>query len=135
MFAAAFLVFNEQTFCRNLLSSFAGEPHFNQRGSAIVEQANSLIRVLRQAEDERPSPYSFNIASQDENGTQVVRQESGDEAGRVTGTYTYQDPISGLFRVVSYTADENGFNVRVETNEPGTKTSNPANAEIISSQE
>ncbi|XP_046913272.2 cuticle protein 10.9 [Dermatophagoides farinae] len=115
LLAISVLIFNEQILCRNLLSA---------------------IRNVRQAsspdEHETPQPYSFNIESVDENGTISQRQEQGDEQGRITGQYSFQNPQTGIYRIVSYTSDENGFNARVETNEPGTKTSNPANVEIIS---
>lgn len=38
----------------------------------------------------------------------------------------------GSVRIVKYVADHNGFRADVDTNEAGTKTSNPANAEFKS---
>lgn len=68
---------------------------------------------------EAPRPYSFAYEATDElTGSNSKREESSD--GRTTrGSYSYID-ADGVFRVVDYTADENGFNANVRTNEPGT---------------
>ncbi|CAN7996628.1 unnamed protein product, partial [Ixodes hexagonus] len=79
-----------------------------------------------------PQPYSFSFDNVDENGTRIAQQETGDENNVKTGSYSYTDP-TGIQRVVKYVADATGFHVTVETNEPGTKTSNPADAQIVSS--
>lgn len=62
----------------------------------------------------------------------MTQEESGDENNVKTGSYSYAD-ADGINRVVRYVADATGFHVKIETNEPGTKTSSPADAEIISS--
>lgn len=46
------------------------------------------------------------------------RNEQGDQNGNVKGTYGYTD-AQGLYRVVEYVADENGFRANIRTNEPG----------------
>lgn len=76
--------------------------------------------------DETPKPYSFAFeATDDQTGANSKREESSD--GRTTrGSYSYID-ADGVFRVVEYTADENGFNANIRTNEPGTSG---ASAEI-----
>ncbi|OTF79514.1 hypothetical protein BLA29_009376, partial [Euroglyphus maynei] len=118
LLAILVIIFNEQILCNN------------------NNNLLSLIRNVRQIEPgelEKILPYSFDIESVDENGTISRRQEQGDEYGRIIGQYSLQNPETGIYRIVSYhTDDNNGFNARVETNEPGTKTSNPANVEIIS---
>ncbi|KAH6938538.1 hypothetical protein HPB50_010330 [Hyalomma asiaticum] len=48
------------------------------------------------------------------------QQESGDALGRKTGAYGFRD-TDGRLRLVEYVADELGFRVKVQTNEPGTK--------------
>lgn len=53
------------------------------------------------------------------------RQEQGDQSGAVRGTYGYTDN-QGLYRVVEYVADANGFRANVRTNEPGTGKEGPA---------
>ncbi|RWS17570.1 cuticle protein-like protein [Dinothrombium tinctorium] len=68
---------------------------------------------------ERPMPYNFQYDTVDEYGTQLTRQETGDESGAVRGSYSYRDP-DGVYRVVDYIADQNGFRATVRTNEPGT---------------
>ncbi|KAH9370301.1 hypothetical protein HPB48_007362 [Haemaphysalis longicornis] len=79
-----------------------------------------------------PQPYSFSFDNTDEFGTRITQQESGDENNNKVGSYSYTDP-DGITRTAKYTADADGFHVTIETNEPGTKTSNPADAQIVSS--
>lgn len=74
-------------------------------------------------------PYSFEYeANDDQQGLRSSRSERSD--GRtVSGSYSYFD-ADGVYRVVEYTADENGFRANVKTNEPGTgksATTDPAN--------
>lgn len=78
------------------------------------------------------SPYSFNHETTDEFGTRISHEETGDESNNKVGSYSYTDP-NGITRTVRYVADANGFRAIVETNEPGTKTSNPADAPFVSS--
>jgi len=85
-----------------------------------------------QEEQQAPQPFSFAFDSEDEFGTKLGRQESGDQSGVVTGSYTLSD-ANGIARIVNYVADANGFRATVQTNEPGTLTSNPADVQIQSS--
>nr|XP_037290109.1 cuticle protein 16.8-like [Rhipicephalus microplus] len=78
--------------------------------------------------DGPPQPYSFSYDNTDEFGTRISQQETGDEKNNKVGSYSYTDP-NGVTRTVKYTADADGFHVVIETNEPGTKTSNPADAQ------
>ncbi|XP_065296191.1 uncharacterized protein [Dermacentor albipictus] len=78
-----------------------------------------------------PMPYGFKYEAYGDDGGGHTREESADESGRVVGSYTIFSP-EGYLRRVFYEADENGFRARVETNEPGTKTSNPADVTIVS---
>jgi len=69
-------------------------------------------------------PYKIAYDSVDGNGTTMRREESKDDKGVVRGSYSYTDPF-GIFRVVEYIADENGFRASIRTNEPGiAKTEN-----------
>ncbi|CAN7996837.1 unnamed protein product, partial [Ixodes pacificus] len=77
-------------------------------------------------------PYSFGYDNTDAFGTRQTRQETSDEFNNKIGSYSFVD-ARGIARAVNYVADGAGFRVRVDTNEPGTKTSAPANAEIVSS--
>lgn len=77
------------------------------------------------------SPYSFNHDTTDEFGTRITHEETGDENNHKVGSYSYTDP-NGITRTVRYVADAGGFRATVETNEPGTKTSNPADAPFLS---
>ncbi|CAN7996887.1 unnamed protein product [Ixodes pacificus] len=79
-----------------------------------------------------PQPYSFSYDNTDEYGTHISQEETGDENNNKVGSYSYTDP-DGISRTVKYVADAEGFRVTIETNEPGTKTSNPADAQIVSS--
>ncbi|CAN8021235.1 unnamed protein product, partial [Ixodes persulcatus] len=78
-----------------------------------------------------PQPYSFGFDNIDEFGTRMTRQETGDEFNNKVGSYSYVDAF-GVTRVVKYVADATGFHPTVETNEPGTKTSVPADAPFFS---
>ncbi|XP_013791451.1 glycine-rich RNA-binding protein 3, mitochondrial-like [Limulus polyphemus] len=78
-----------------------------------------------------PTPYSFNyIAPAD--GGYSSRQESGDGYGRVSGSYKLSD-ADGRQRKVQYTAGPEGFRAHVYTNEPGTRSANPADVIFQSS--
>ncbi|XP_054932632.1 uncharacterized protein [Dermacentor andersoni] len=83
-------------------------------------------------EDYPPQPYTFNYDSTDEYGTRLTREETGDANNNKVGSYSYTD-AQGISRTVRYTADAEGFHATVETNEPGTKSSNPADAVYTSS--
>ncbi|KAK8780390.1 hypothetical protein V5799_018261, partial [Amblyomma americanum] len=74
-----------------------------------------------------PQPYSFGYDNTDEYGTQLFHNEQGDANNVKTGSYGYRD-ANGLFRTVSYVADENGFRATVDTNEPGTAPGASADA-------
>ncbi|KAH9370300.1 hypothetical protein HPB48_007363 [Haemaphysalis longicornis] len=79
-----------------------------------------------------PQPYAFSYDNTDEFGTRLTRDESSDANNNRVGSYSYSD-AAGLTRTVKYTADAGGFHATVETNEPGTKTSTPADALYSSS--
>ncbi|CAN7996835.1 unnamed protein product [Ixodes pacificus] len=79
-----------------------------------------------------PQPYSFSYDNTDEFGTRSFQEETGDANNGKVGSYSYTD-ATGLTRTVKYIADAAGFRATIETNEPGTKTSNPAGAQYISS--
>lgn len=79
-----------------------------------------------------PHPYSFSYDFTNEFGTRLAQAESGDENNVKTGTYSYSE-ANGIYRTVNYIADKDGFRVTVDTNEPGTKSSAPADV-VINSQ-
>jgi hypothetical protein len=76
-------------------------------------------------ESYKPMPYSFGYQSRDKYGTELGRQESGDEYGAVKGSYSYLNE-KGLSRKVEYIADKDGFRAVIKTNEPGVEKSRPA---------
>ncbi|KAG8191842.1 hypothetical protein JTE90_022831 [Oedothorax gibbosus] len=79
-----------------------------------------------------PIPYSFNYNAETEDGGSSARQEAGDGAGKVQGSYTVTD-LEGHSRTVEYVADELGFRANVRSNEPGTANINPASITVESS--
>ncbi|XP_055939383.1 cuticle protein 10.9-like [Argiope bruennichi] len=91
---------------------------------SVLIVAISAQRIVDQ-EVYPPIPYSFSYSADTEDGGRSAHEESGDGAGRVTGSYTVQGE-GGFGRVVDYIADENGFRATVRTNEPGTANQNPA---------
>ncbi|PRD33688.1 UNVERIFIED_CONTAM: Cuticle protein 10.9 [Trichonephila clavipes] len=72
--------------------------------------------------------YEFGFDMNDGKGTDQHRQESADEAGVVTGSYGYRD-VYGVYRLVNYIADKNGFRAYVQSNEPG--VANPGSADVV----
>ncbi|XP_077512454.1 cuticle protein 16.8-like [Amblyomma americanum] len=87
----------------------------------------AAIAASAPVEEFPPQPYSFSYDTTDEFGTRLTREETGDANNNKVGSYSYTD-AAGIARTVRYTADAEGFHATVETNEPGTKTSNPADA-------
>ncbi|CAN7996618.1 unnamed protein product, partial [Ixodes hexagonus] len=112
--------------------------HFNARGKESIMFSKVLVCCLFAyvacgvVVEHPPQPYSFGYDNTDEFGTRLTRQETGDEFNNKVGSYSYVD-ASGVSRVVKYVADATGFHPTVETNEPGTKTSAPADAPFFSS--
>ncbi|OQR66575.1 adult-specific rigid cuticular protein 15.7-like [Tropilaelaps mercedesae] len=73
--------------------------------------------------------YEFKYDIKDGYGNVNGRQEKGSH-GHVLGAY-YLGEIDGRHRSVEYQADKLGFKATIKTNEPGTKTSEPAFAPYI----
>ena len=106
---------------------------------AVVCNAQLGIPIARALgvglEDNSPKPYSYGYSATDEFGTVWTREEAGDGAGNVRGSYSYRE-ANGIGRTVQYTADPvNGFRAAVETNEPGTISSAPAGVLIRSANQ
>ncbi|GIY17733.1 uncharacterized protein CDAR_406891 [Caerostris darwini] len=72
----------------------------------------------------------FGYSVKDHHGEQH-REESGNSAGGVMGSYGFTD-ARGIARQVNYVADHAGFRAQVKTNEPGTANQNPAAVHLIS---
>ncbi|XP_067138885.1 cuticle protein 10.9-like [Centruroides vittatus] len=81
--------------------------------------------------DEAPKPYEFAYDTELDGG-RMGRKETGDSSGRVVGSYSLAED-DGRSRVVEYVADAEGFRASVKTNEPGTKSENPADVAFYSS--
>lgn len=73
-------------------------------------------------------PYAFDYSIEGSS-----RRESGDVNGVVRGQYTIKNP-DGSQRIVDYVADRDGFRARVDTNEAGTESQQPASVSLRSSQ-
>ncbi|XP_027203201.2 uncharacterized protein LOC113797080 isoform X2 [Dermatophagoides pteronyssinus] len=76
-----------------------------------------------------PEPYSFNFNVNDDSGNGQFRREEGDRNGVVRGSYGYTDAW-GLYRIVDYVADKNGFRANIRTNEPGLVERNPVTNQV-----
>lgn len=79
----------------------------------------------------QPHPYAFGYTVKDKHGEQH-RQETGDGAGGVKGSYGFTDE-RGVHREVSYVADKAGYRAEVKTNEHGTAPQDPAAVKMVSS--
>ncbi|GBM98091.1 hypothetical protein AVEN_176954-1 [Araneus ventricosus] len=86
--------------------------------------------MLNSLEVHQPQPYKFGYSVKDHHGEQH-REESGNGAGGVVGSYGFTDD-RGVARQVNYVADHAGFRAQVKTNEPGTANQNPAAVQVIS---
>ncbi|CAG2183450.1 unnamed protein product, partial [Oppiella nova] len=76
-----------------------------------------------------PEPYNFNFEHKDDSGNGQYRRESGDTAGVVRGSYGYTDAY-GLYRIVDYVADKDGFRASIRTNEPGLNEPHPVSGSV-----
>jgi len=94
----------------------------------IVEQ--EVVAPLGLAE-----PFSYNYDVKDEFGNNQYRRESGDTNGVVRGSYGYTD-ANGLYRIVDYIADQDGFRANIRSNEPGLvdAPANPADITLAAEQ-
>uniref|UniRef100_A0A061QLE1 Putative cuticular protein n=1 Tax=Cupiennius salei TaxID=6928 RepID=A0A061QLE1_CUPSA len=97
---------------------------------AMSYQGQSSVQYGATAND-KPSPYSFEYAADLDDGS-VSRSESGDESGKVVGSYSLS-VADGRQRKVDYFADKAGFRATVNTNEFGTKADSPADVQFYSS--
>ncbi|XP_035216067.1 fibrous sheath CABYR-binding protein-like [Stegodyphus dumicola] len=103
---------------------------------ANVEQAENVpLEIVSQDKNVEEDiinsariPYEFGYEMNDGNGTDQHRQEIADETGAVKGSYGYKDPL-GVYRLVNYFADQNGFRAFIQTNEPG--VANPGSADVV----
>ncbi|GFX58516.1 cuticle protein 16.8 [Trichonephila clavipes] len=79
----------------------------------------------------KPHPYTFGYKIKDKHGEQH-REETGDGAGVVKGSYGFTDE-RGIKRQVHYVADKAGFRAEIKTNEHGTAPLDPAAVKMDSS--
>ncbi|GBM47005.1 hypothetical protein AVEN_131790-1 [Araneus ventricosus] len=100
---------------------------------ALAALVNSQAVLLSGGNNDQssPTPYQFSYSAPAIGGGST-HEETGDEYGRKTGSYTVQNE-DGSQRIVQYVADEDGFRASISTNEPGTANQNPADVTIQSS--
>ncbi|GFS99772.1 cuticle protein 16.8 [Nephila pilipes] len=79
----------------------------------------------------RAQPYAFKYSVKDKHG-EHHREEAGDGAGVVKGSYGFTDD-RGISREVAYIADKAGFRPEIKTNEHGTAPQDPAATKMDSS--
>lgn len=118
--------------------SHPGPWSYNGRSRAMIAKIFPLL-IVGFAAGQRiedpigpPQPYSFSYDITNDFGTRLSQSESGDANNVKTGTYSYSE-ANGIFRNVQYIADKDGFRATIDTNEPGTKSSAPADV-VINSQ-
>ncbi|KAM7282315.1 cuticle protein 16.8-like [Ixodes scapularis] len=104
----------------------------NTEQEVLLCYVSAYVAAQVAVENNPPQPYTFGFDNTDEFGTRLTRQETGDEFNGKVGSYSYTD-AAGVHRTVNYVADAAGFRATVDTNEPGTKTSEPADAATVSS--
>lgn len=86
----------------------AAAPHVGQGGDGS-----------QQYRAPEPGGYSFGYNhAHGEGGGASWRKESADAAGNVIGSYGFKDP-DGRVRLVTYVANQDGFQANVQSNEPG----------------
>ncbi|CAN8017403.1 unnamed protein product, partial [Ixodes persulcatus] len=92
----------------------------------------AVVALVHAQDDGPPMPFEFSYNVADEEGNTHQHQSSSDASGKRTGSYGYTNK-DGLFRLVEYEADENGYRAVIKTNEPGTATGESADAKFESS--
>lgn len=114
---------------------FAVPPQLTRATSEFVRSFDRLLDArghLFSQDDGPPMPFEFSYNVADEEGNTHQHQSSSDASGKRTGSYGYTNK-DGLFRLVEYEADENGYRAVIKTNEPGTATGESADAKFESS--
>jgi len=125
-----FIIFGIALVASSLANGFALKGS-NARISVQSQETLSSSNLDVQQE-EQPTPYQFSYDTHSE-GSQSTRSESGDATGKVIGQYAIKG-ADGISRIVSYTADSEGFRANITTNEPGTESQNPSFIVLHSSQ-
>ncbi|XP_055937822.1 uncharacterized protein LOC129967153 isoform X2 [Argiope bruennichi] len=119
-------------------TSFGAGPAVNygggSRSTAYRGTTSSRASLVGFGQNEAPQPYNFNYQSADEQGNTRYHRAEADASGTVRGSYGYTD-FQGLYRVVDYIADVNGYRASIRSNEPGTDgKESPADVQMIVEQ-
>ncbi|GBN20252.1 hypothetical protein AVEN_5085-1 [Araneus ventricosus] len=101
--------------------NYGGSSSFASSGVSGTTSSRGSVRGSYGGfhQNEAHKPYNFDYKSADEQGNTHYHREEADGSGAVRGSYGYTD-VQGLYRVVDYIADANGFRASIRTNEPGT---------------
>uniref|UniRef100_A0A224Z044 Structural constituent of cuticle n=1 Tax=Rhipicephalus zambeziensis TaxID=60191 RepID=A0A224Z044_9ACAR len=88
-------------------------------GATAVPHVGHSDHGSQQFTAPEPGGYSFGYNhAHGEGGGASWRKESADAAGNVIGSYGFKDP-DGRVRLVTYVANQDGFQANVQSNEPG----------------
>ncbi|OQR66973.1 cuticle protein 10.9-like [Tropilaelaps mercedesae] len=98
--------------------------------SVLIVLLCLVAMAASQKESYPPQPFKFTYSAEDPEGSHTHSQQ-GDGTGKVTGEYTIT-LADGRSRTVKYTADKNGYQAEIITNELGTESKNPADVTIQS---
>ena len=104
-----------------VIVTVSGRPSLLALNPTILPEKNLLP-----VENLLPKPYQFGYEIADGLGMHQHRKEAADGSGAVKGSYGYIDAL-GIKRIVEYTADGNGYNAVIKSNEPGMAGQNSAN--------
>lgn len=96
----------------SVLASYSPE---DQRNSYTDEEETGISNQYTTQDDQ--GKFHFGYDEQHTSGGSF-RRETSDGHGRVVGSYGLND-ADGRRRIVHYVADDAGFRVQIETNEPG----------------
>nr|XP_037280533.1 collagen alpha-1(I) chain-like [Rhipicephalus microplus] len=88
-------------------------------GAAAVPHVGHSDEGFKQYRAPEPGGYSYGYSpAHGEGGGASWRKESADAAGNVIGSYGFKDPDARV-RLVTYVANQDGFQANVQSNEPG----------------
>lgn len=100
------------------------------RSSILSNRAILTSTAVREDDGgSEPEPYNYNYNWANEFGSVASKEEESD-GNTVRGSYSLQE-ANGVYRIVDYIADANGFRATIRTNEPGVDVPAPAGVEVI----
>ncbi|XP_035219885.1 cuticle protein 16.8-like [Stegodyphus dumicola] len=105
---------------------------FNIDSVSVPAESILVVPVVEESVilKEATGPYAFGYQLKDGFDVYQHRQEESDGKGVIKGSYGYKD-ANGVYRIVKYTADINGYRAIVISNEPGLNGQNSADATFV----